>query len=681
MPKHFLVLLTSVLFYSFCPTASAAPINATSFRQIFAAALQPAPAEQVNHLIYAPIPGMFDEAAINALHVCQQPVAPVPGETEARNALCRLNSYYRGLSAEQLYQAGVQSPKTLAPEALSGLTQQLQSEDLLIVVVPGIFGEFIEKRAFEEIFPIRGAEGQYSNDSAFAREWRSSLERATHDTIGSTEACLTAAPDNPVCDEQEKLSRLNLEPNHRGQQNVHMENLLNVGSLDDSAGRPQVKVVLFQMDGMTLESISTQERNATIFTRRLEKFFQILGRTPQHIAFVGYSRGTDFALEMLAQAQSQNKPWLSHVSGLVSLGGVVMGSALADDAIKNPASLLNRQLRLVDALRRSLTPLPDMRGSMLTTRNATWLTLNTLAWFKFLSSVAAIQSEAQPTLHAESQGGVPAFDQTLKWLTGLKQNRGGADPAFAIDLLVSEMMNFGLFSEDVLARQQTVLTEAMQALQSGNILPLIQFFSGLLPANPEPNVPNPQTIKYNTDILRFNRLAEAAVQGVSELTTDSRLAWWRTHNVPTSVRYYSVSATMADPSSELVNNKWGYNPGSPDDVGLIKNWQDFQKVAVGGEYAGTALNDSQVAIQKTVFWPQLIASLNPANTGLRSTELAILGTHHWGLALPIVTQVRKLGPDDGPGLLKTNPFPRVALMKALALALTNDIRNDTREVK
>jgi len=75
-------------------------------------------------------------------------------------------------------------------------------------------------------------------------------------------------------------------------------------------------------------------------------------------------------------------------------------------------------------------------------------------------------------------------------------------------------------------------------------------------------------------------------------------------------------------------------------------------------------------VAKTMFWPEVIENLNPDNI-IDSTPLALLGTHHWGLTLPIVNKINKNKIKSGQ-LLEVNPFPRKALLYSIGLAIAND---------
>ncbi len=168
-------------------------------------------------------------------------------------------------------------------------------------------------------------------------------------------------------------------------------------------------------------------------------------------------------------------------------------------------------------------------------------------------------------------------------------------------------------------------------------------------------------LDYSDNVVRFQKFVDAMVEGITGLTTKARTEWWATHTVPKSVRYYTISAAMANPGNNefedlIFNKKVGYSL-SADDKTLLQNSIDYKTVS------GVALNDSQVAIAQAMILPKFVEKLNPENAGLTSSFLGTCGTHHWGLALRTVTPMK-----DG----RLNPFPREALLKSLAAKVVLD---------
>jgi hypothetical protein len=112
---------------------------------------------------------------------------------------------------------------------------------------------------------------------------------------------------------------------------------------------------------------------------------------------------------------------------------------------------------------------------------------------------------------------------------------------------------------------------------------------------------------------------------------------------------------MVDPDNSaeekaVYDSREGYSD-SLDDRSLIGNMRSYKQIT------GIALNDSQVAVHQSLFLPNVIATLNPANAGLDIKPMGVLQTHHWGVALQVVNKM-----NDG----RLNPFPREKVLWALA---------------
>ena len=189
--------------------------------------------------------------------------------------------------------------------AMGNIATLLRKRTLTIVVVPGVLGEFIDTRAFEEIF---------AKNSSFRREWEARSRLAIDE-------------------------RYALEKNARQQEKL--SDLINAASVDDSSGQPLVKLVILRTLMGSMESVGTNQDTAMIFNRRLQKYMNIM--KDQNIILLGYSRGTPLALEMITQAEKFHIPYLASVKGVVSYAGVVGGSALAD-VTDDPNSESGRQL-------------------------------------------------------------------------------------------------------------------------------------------------------------------------------------------------------------------------------------------------------------------------------------------------------------------------------------------------
>lgn len=661
------------LFIFFVPGAKAQvssdtktlQVNSETFRHIFYRSIlknKSMDLADYNKLVFTTLPEMFNEDILSKQRFNPTQCALTGGlknqeaPTEFLNLLCSYSSYYQNLTTTLLYQNTVDNSVSSTASAFfdstyPSLENTMPEKDILIVIVPGIFGEFINKRAFEEVF---------ETPSIASQQWQSLM-------INKTD-CKT----QDVCDSQNLLAKVTLQ-NRSGAHLVPMKDLLHIASIDQR-GKSLAKVLLFHVEGMSLESLGDSADRASIFNRRLEKYFSLIQHVPKNIILVGYSRGTPFALDMLSQAQHQNKPWLKNVRGLVSLGGVIFGSALADQATLDTTSKQYKQMSLLRALSQTLheVPLPPAQGkidSQLLARLEIFQQ-NNIAWFKFLQGMARLEAPMAQQLQSPANLNEYLMNEIEKiqaWIKNAATANGGVDPASSIQLALHQAHNFfGLLDNKI-------------SLDSLNP---IQFKNGQLIFEPKILKTLDVIIKmnsdwsiYNINIIRFKALAEAVITGTSQLSTNDRIQWWKTHNIPIDIGYYSISGSMDYKDSDLVNNKIGYNPGSPDDKTLTQGWEDYKNVALNTPYQGISLNDSQVATFKTHFWPHLIEALNPKNANIQSTNLAILGTHHWGFALPVVNPVKK-ATTLNTGILEKNPFPRAELLKTIAITLSIKIQEE-----
>lgn len=448
---------------------------------------------------------------------------------------------------------------SLQPKLDSG--DILKRHQITIVLIPGIFGEFIPTRAFEEVLAQPSAERD-----AFKLKVNAAIENGDSDGRDGS------------------FDLRNLKDSPRP-----LDELVNVGSLKGEDGQTVARVVLLYTPFMSLESMGNLKQNAEIFNRRLSKYVDLTGA--QDLAFVGYSRGAALGLEMLAQAKEQNANWLPDVKAMISLGGVNWGSTLADDT-ENPNAVTFKAVQEVKKLRAGLDP-----GSWTATLSA---------WGTFAANMAFLGPELLK--HVKS-------------------------PSTA-DLKASPISS---------------------GVDGSSVLGLVQMFREHL------GLDNPLN-DFANNVRRFETLLDAVLDGVGTLTTHARKAWWSTHALPNEVKYYAITAAMANPEASdadrtAFNGKVGYN-NSYDDLSLLQNRLDYETIS------GVSLNDSQVSVAQAMFLPAAEAQLNPANAGLNSAFLGTVGTHHWGLALQVVNAMK-----DG----RTNPFPREALLKALAAKVALDL--------
>ncbi|RYZ98897.1 MAG: hypothetical protein EOP11_20100 [Proteobacteria bacterium] len=450
----------------------------------------------------------------------------------------------------------------------------LKSRELTIVILPGVFAEFIKNRAFEEVL---------EKESAFKEEFSAAVKAAQE----RGEAAAEDSVDFVRAHGTKEASEITSLP---------MDKLLSVGEMNVAGNR--VRVVLLGTPFSSMESLGRSDQRVDVFTRRLEKYLALTG--PQDLAFVGYSRGTILGLDMLAAAKKKKSPWLARTRGLVALGGVVMGSSLADDAIGNEQAPMFRLLGAIESTISGLELIPE--GASLRESGAVFAR-NTQRWLELVK-----------VARAETKSLNEGKDMLAEARSMIQ-----VDPRSPLFILLSIWKELGL----------------------------INFFTG-----------------YNANIERARYAFGELAASIRELSTEARTDWWKKTILPQNVTYYAITGVMANPEANeteksLFANVNAYGNGSYDDVMLLQNRKDYEKIS------GLSVNDSQVAIPQAVFLPKLIAKLNRANRGLKTEFLGVVGTHHWGLAL---REVNKMNGGQ------QNGFPREALLRAIAGQVMSDVK-------
>ncbi|MBL7689552.1 MAG: hypothetical protein JNJ49_16060 [Bdellovibrionaceae bacterium] len=537
-------------------TAEASPQAALEFQQLLRAELSPEqlarPESKLLH--FAPDHGLL--AAESATSIAEA----------IRTASA---SSLDSLAGENVYPM---DPGAYAAEAKKALSKH----SITLVVIPGIFGEFIRVRPFENVLARPSqAKDQFIAAAARARTDANPARRAlgVDATYSSEDVSVVSKP---------------------------IEELVHVGE----AG-PNVKVVFLYPRLASLETLGDLKDRAAIFNRRLEKYLELSG--DQNLAFVGFSRGTTYGLEMISQGFTAGKPWVSRVRAMIGLGGVVFGSSAADQTA-DPNHPMAKTLQALKRVSASLQVLPEALWS-----RPGVIYDNNKAWSEFLSTMKEIDAE---TKSVNPDGAVEV---------------NTTDPSMADSLMQMDAMGPLALSYKFL-------------LQLGLTKP----FSD-----------------YSNNIRRGKALIDAAITGIEQLRTAERLEWWRTHRLPLTVKYYALAGAMASPSESAVGRMSFESPltyanRAVEDVFLLKNRNDYVTAS------GLRLNDSQVGVPQAMFLPKVIENLNPELRGIRTEFLGVMGTHHWGLALPIVFDMR-----DG----RKNPTPREAMLKAMAAKIAFDIEH------
>ena len=157
---------------------------------------------------------------------------------------------------------------------------------------------------------------------------------------------------------------------------------------------------------------------------------------------------------------------------------------------------------------------------------------------------------------------------------------------------------------------------------------------------------------YYENVRRFKLLVNALLDGFQSITTQECLNWWKENTLPTTVKYYAIAGTMTDPTGldreniHEMERDINYDEKSLD---YRTNRMFFYDLLRDGK---TALNDGQMPVTSALFWPNVI--LNPEQRPLSVTNLGIVYSHHWSIALPRVFDKFE------------NPFPRELLVHSIA---------------
>lgn len=428
-----------------------------------------------------------------------------------------------------------------------------------MVIVPGVFAEFIKTRAFEEIF-----EKPSKTKNDFIDKVQEAREKGSADASDSVSL---------LKNYQQGKTRKDFETK------VDLEDVLHVGETEVNGKK--VKVVLLGTPFGSLESLGDGKERAAIFNRRLEKYMAVTGQ--QNIALVGYSRGTVLGLEMLAQAKAANKPWVKNVKGMVSLGGVVWGSCLADDAMTNPDSPTHKLVQDLMGTINGMELIPEGASVAEAARIA-------LANKARIAAFAARAGAAKVEEAAGSPFSVPS-SADLRSLVNV-------DPTSIAGMTIALAQDLG--------------------------------------------IEHPVT-DYNKNIERFRYFVGELMASMKELSSEARQEWWKKRDVPTSLTYYSMPGAMANPDApraeramekRMFENPLSYGSGSFDDVSLLGNRKTYEKLC------GSKTNDSQVSVVQASFLPKVVKELNPKNAGIKTKFLGVAGTHHWGLALREVNRMQ-----------------------------------------
>jgi len=524
---------------------------------------------------------IHDPNARKLLYALPQELHSPPREAFAGPPLQALDALYKKWRPTQLYELGVKAPfhRIENPEAAFQ-----RSGPVTIVIVPGIFGEFIAHFPFEEILKNKG--------SAFARQFQAAWARAR--PADKTDAVFSMADVKHV--------------------ERPLPQIIEVASIDDSHGRPLVKLVFLKPLFASLETLGKLSENTEVYLRRLGKFWNVVGA--QRFYLLGYSRGAAVALDLAVAARAR-APWGKKLAGVISHAGVVYGTPLADASL-TPGDPSAQLLAVVTELAAKLNSVPadfpEKPGMRDELRLLRLIEQNWVAWAKAGYRIARIQ------LHAAKPDPGVALEQIRVSAPGVRST-------------AHFIKEFAWEHYKLLRR---------------------------------PRITGLEKSEHFKNVQRFKTMVAKMTDGVGALTTRARLDWWRTHTLPAGISLYAIGGTMADAARPERANRplfdgRGVSLLAKDPMTTFVDSLDFQSLR-GSYYqmvaaAGGEVNDSQVPLQRIRFWTRLNKRLNPRGPDLPAYYLGTLGQDHWGLAFPVAVEQHNH---------KANPFPRVALMKAIA---------------
>jgi len=346
----------------------------------------------------------------------------------------------------------------------------------------------------------------------------------------------------------------------------------------------------------SLESLGTHSETTQILLPRLSRIFNILG-VPNEFYFMGFSRGAAVCLEMLSQGRvrSHEFPWCSNAKGIISIAGVNFGS-LAADAIVSAGTPEHRVFSVFDSLGHMLHGVSLEDGVFARSK-------------KVIGNLSLCRSAFMESSRALVQW--PIRNEFI-----LENHRPWSLPSISalsfMKKLAVEVFNFGE--------------------------PFSEFFQ------------NSQ---------RFKILSGKFFRAVYDLTTKSRLDWWRANTVPDDVELFALGACFGDPTT--ARSGFSLHARNP----LAYNWRAIDNT-------GIAANDGLLSLDRVFFWPGLMQALNPKQSDVRVHNLGVLGVDHMGAVVDSATYSENSG--------GSSPFPQEVLLRSIAsyVAINSSNRQSQR---
>lgn len=482
-------------------------------------------ADLVKRLVFLPTPSML---------------ATKLEDRDPKNTLDQMSLAYQSFKPSDLYEEGLKIPMAAIP-AIDTIFHT--KGPITIVIIPGIFGEFITTYPYADMIE--------NSQSSLSQHFQQALTQAEDQSLVVDASFDFEAMKN---------------------RDLPLSTLIKMASIDDENGQPLVNVIVLKSPSFSAETLGSLQDNREIYLRRISKVLQLIGMQ-ERLYILGYSRGAAVALDLVTEAakRSNEFPWFSHIKGMISLGGVLYGTAFADAAL-NPADPLGALIDRVSHL------------------------ADSLEWLPPTAPLSARMTAALYNARVWNEQGIPLLIQ----LQAQPQSEG-----LALEDLPSDL-------PDPQASIRGVLNLAFHKF----------------------NFSNPLSLYSLDNVAKFKFLVKNVVIGVSTLTTDARVTWWREHIVPQNLQYFAISGTMGNASTaedgvwELTGNSDAFNKYALDYRLLRSNYYDLYRLS------GNQVQDGQVTMERSRFRYDVNRRLNPDQPEFESYYMGVLGTDHWGFSFP-----------------------------------------------
>eukprot|EP00127_Corallochytrium_limacisporum_P002479 Clim_evm36s128 gene=Clim_evmTU36s128 len=500
--------------------------------------------------------------------------------------LAAFDETLRGVQPSELYEASHQEKiEPFEGDPLDGL--RARKEPLTLFLFSGLGHEMILQAPYEDIFS--------NPNAAFKAQW----EEMVKDHIDQGD----------LWDFTHSLQKL-------GTKRVALDEWCRVTSLDDpdEPSRVLVRLILIRSQIGSVESMGCNRDSGIQYCRRINKICRLLGKVPDDMIFIGYSRGLPLALNMAVIANEENQkdwyPWHKNLRGIVSLGGPIYGSEMGDAAQKDESEPINHVLRTLEQLLQDLDYGDDDV--------------------------------------AEGKGGFGAH--TYGAVKGTVVNTAAIAKAAA------------RLSRAPVKIEENFLNEGFTASSIPHVTPFMTMINQLFFQNFNASAP---IAEYYKNMRRWKVLGNRILETAWNLSTEGSEDFWKKYTVPENYLYFSVIGTMGDAVTEssvipeMTHNQTCYDAKSSDYLVSRLQWYDLKRFA-----KNMPLNDACVTVNRATFWgPAIQQSLNPKQKPYKSHLVCLANVNHFGMGMQYAVQDSSAG----------SPFPRLAFLFALSAFINQRI--------